>query len=60
MPELRCPECGKKLMPGTTSGEGSGACVCSSCGRKVYGGEKATVEVKCATCGKANKKEVVT
>jgi len=61
MPELRCPECGKKLLPNTTTGVGSGACVCSACGRKVYAGEKkVTAEVKCATCGKVNKKEVAT
>lgn len=60
MPELRCPECGKELLPGTTTGVGSGACVCSSCGRKVYPGVKVAAEVKCATCGKVNKKEVVT
>jgi len=60
MPELRCPECGNKLLPGTTTGVGSGGCVCSACGRKVYAGEKISAEVKCATCGKVNKKEVVT
>lgn len=60
MPELRCPECGKKLLPNNTTGVGSGACLCSACGRKVYAGEKITAEVKCATCGKVNKKEVVT
>jgi DNA-directed RNA polymerase subunit RPC12/RpoP len=60
MPELRCPECGNKLLPGTTTGVGGSPCVCSACGRKVYAGEKITAEVKCATCGEINKKEVVT
>jgi DNA-directed RNA polymerase subunit RPC12/RpoP len=60
MPELRCPECGKKLMPGNTSGVGGGACTCSACGREVYPGAKVEVEVKCATCGKKNKTEVIT
>jgi len=60
MPELRCQECGKKLMPGNTGGVGANACVCNACGRKVYPGEKVEVEVKCATCGKKNKTEVIT
>lgn len=60
MPELRCPECGKNLLPGNTTGVGSGACVCSACGREVYAGEKVTAKVKCATCGKVNKKEAAT
>jgi DNA-directed RNA polymerase subunit RPC12/RpoP len=34
--------------------------MCSACGREVYPGAKAEVEVKCATCGKKNKKEVIT
>ena len=59
MPELRCPECGKKLISGNSSGVGGAACFCSACGRKVYPGEKISAVVKCATCGKKNKTEVI-
>ncbi len=58
MPELRCPECGKELLP-TKTRSGSDACICTACGREVYPGETAEVKVSCPKCGKKNKTTVI-
>jgi len=58
MPELRCPECGKELLPGKT-GPGGEACICTACGRDVYPGKEARVEVDCPKCGKKNETTVI-
>lgn len=58
MPELRCPECGKELLPTETKSEGEG-CLCTACGREVYAGETISVKVSCPKCGKKNETTVV-
>lgn len=57
MAELRCPECGKELLP-PASDSGKSPCICSACGREVYGWSKSKVKVSCPHCGKKNETTV--
>jgi predicted RNA-binding Zn-ribbon protein involved in translation (DUF1610 family) len=57
MPELRCPECGKVLLPTSAAGAGD-YCVCTACGRQVYTREQVKVKVACPKCGKENETTV--
>ena len=57
MPELRCPECGKELLP-AKPGDRADCCVCSACGREVFARLEKKVKVKCAQCGQENETTV--
>lgn len=57
MPELRCPECGKELLP-PKPGAGGKYCICTACGREVYASKKVKINVKCPKCGAENEATV--
>ena len=58
MPSLRCPECGKELLP-IDPHTSEDDCMCSQCGRNVYARTTIKTKVKCPQCDKENERSVI-